>query len=187
MIRWAVFASGYGSNFENMLQCIQAHQLSDQSVVAFVCDQSCRAKEIAKEHRIALQQFQIEDPRWQSVVLEFLNQQQVNSIFLLGFMRILPADFLEKITYPIFNLHPSLLPKHKGLKAIQKAYEQQDSEIGISIHQVVETLDSGAVVHQKAIMMPKASLEAVEQAVHRLEHSAVCEFLRDLSQTQHNT
>lgn len=74
--------------------------------------------------------------------------QKIDKIFLLGFMRLLPASFLQKWQGRIFNLHPSLLPLYPGKNAIEKSYEAGDA-MGVSIHHVITEMDAGRVVLQK--------------------------------------
>lgn len=86
-------------------------------------------------------------------------------------MKILSADFIKKAGIPIINIHPSLLPKYKGVSAIEQAFNSNDGEIGISIHYVTEMVDSGEIILQKKIRLDREKgLEFVENEIHKLEH-----------------
>ena len=94
----------------------------------------------------------------------------VDLVLLAGFMRILTPDFTSR--FKIINIHPSLLPKHKGNHAIENSYSNQDAEGGVSVHWVNEELDSGEIILQASI--PKIqgeSLEDFSARIHQLEYA----------------
>jgi phosphoribosylglycinamide formyltransferase-1 len=91
-------------------------------------------------------------------------------------MRILTPVFTEQITS--INLHPSLLPRHKGLKAIEKSYEDEHSHGGVSIHYVSSELDGGEVILQKEVSKEGLSFEAYDTEVRSVEKDALVEAIR---------
>ena len=109
-----------------------------------------------------------------------LRIEKVDFIFLLGFLKIIPAEFLVPWEGRIFNLHPSLLPQYPGLKSIERAYaEKQD--IGVSIHRVTAGVDEGEILAQNLVLKAKdydpLSLDEVKALVHSKEHDMVCDFI----------
>ena len=94
----------------------------------------------------------------------------VDLVLLAGFMRILTPDFTSR--FRIINIHPSLLPKHKGAHAIEDTYSSHDAEGGVSVHWVNEELDGGEIILQDSI--PKIqgeSLEDFSTRIHQLEYT----------------
>ena len=94
----------------------------------------------------------------------------VDLVLLAGFMRILTPDFTSR--FKIINIHPSLLPKHKGAHAIEDTYFSHDAEGGVSVHWVNEELDGGEIILQDSI--PKIqgeSLEDFSARIHQLEYT----------------
>ena len=86
-------------------------------------------------------------------------------------MRILSKDFLEKFPGKIINIHPSLLPKYKGVESIKRAYEAGDEYIGVTIHYVNEEVDGGKILAQDKFKVDyEKSLDDIEEEVHKLEH-----------------
>jgi phosphoribosylglycinamide formyltransferase-1 len=90
-------------------------------------------------------------------------------------MRILTPVFTENIK--AINLHPSLLPRHKGLKAIEKSYEDEHEEGGVSVHFVSSELDGGAVILQKTLAKKDLDLEAYDTKIRTIEKDALVEAI----------
>jgi len=90
-------------------------------------------------------------------------------------MRILTPVFTEKIK--AINLHPSLLPRHKGLGAIEKSYADDSPVGGVSVHHVTSELDGGEIIVQKEIDKAGLSLERYRQSVYRIEKEALSEAI----------
>lgn len=176
MTRWAVFVSGEGTNLQNFIDI--ESQLNQQSLELVVADRPCRAIERAEIANKKTQIFLKKDWAQPQRVMEVLRRHKISQIFLLGFMKVLSKEFLDLWSKPIINLHPSLLPAHKGLKAIQKAFEAGDSEMGVSLHEVTEDLDSGRILLQKSFIRSNhVSLADVELRIHELEHEIVRDYL----------
>lgn len=91
-------------------------------------------------------------------ILSCLEKYRVNGVFLAGFMRIISSSFIEQVgekwKASILNIHPSLLPKYKGLNAFEEALKQGDREAGVTIHEVHAEVDSGQVVTQRKFAIP---------------------------------
>lgn len=176
MIRWAVFASGQGTNLANFLR-LESHQLKNSQIVAIHCNRECAAAEKARNAGKDLLIASTADLRYEETVLQFLSERSVDQIFLLGYMKVLKDRFFELWKKPIFNLHPSLLPHYKGLNAIARAYEDGCQEFGVSIHEVIPDLDSGKIKLQAKLAYAGESLEEIERKIHQLEYQSVEKFL----------
>ena len=172
MIDIAVFASGTGSNFVNL---VKNEELKDYcNIKLLICDNK-KAKVIDRAKELNIDTF-VFNPKefdskkeYEDVVLDKVKDMEY--IVLAGYMRILSAYFLENYHGKIINIHPSLLPLYKGINSIERAYINKDMEIGISIHYVNEEVDGGEILAQdKFIVDYNENLEQVIDRVHKLEH-----------------
>ncbi|OQX75512.1 MAG: phosphoribosylglycinamide formyltransferase [Epsilonproteobacteria bacterium 4484_65] len=174
----AVLFSGKGSNFAHIVKTL--HHEGFEVVVALTNNPNAEGIEIAKTASIPLE---VIDPKayesreaFDAVVVERLQQYSPELTVLAGFMRILTPVFTEQIKS--INLHPSLLPRHKGLKAIEKSYEDEHSHGGVSIHYVSSELDGGEVILQKEVSKEGLSFEAYDEKVRSVEKDALVEAIR---------
>ncbi len=173
MARIAIFASGNGSNFE----AIAANFINDSEneVKLLICDkEKAFVLERAKKFNVSYELIKYQkDERElaENKIIKIVNKNNIDVIFLAGYMKILSPFLLKNISIPIINIHPSILPKYKGINAIEKAFESNDKEIGITIHYVVEEVDSGEIILQEKIpLVREKGLDFIEQEVHQLEH-----------------
>lgn len=172
MKRVAIFASGTGSNFEVLAD--DARLQSVMTITTLVCDKP-GAPVIAKAEARGIPTFVArpkdfaDKAQYEAAILEAIGP--VDMIILAGYMRIISPYLLDHYPGVMINLHPSLLPKYKGVDAIGQAYRAGDREIGISVHYVNEELDSGQVIAQASLTHPHdESLETLTERIHALEH-----------------
>ena len=117
--------------------------------------------------------------------LKLLKKNNIDILCLAGFMKILSGNFIKKFSKPILNIHPSLLPKYKGLNTHERAIKNKDKFAGASIHKVTEKLDSGKVILQKKVKILKSdNVRSLEKKVLKIEHEiypkAIDKFLTNL-------
>lgn len=106
-----------------------------------------------------------------AALTEAIDAFEPQLVVLAGFMRILSSDFVRHYAGRLLNIHPSLLPKYKGLHTHQRALEAGDGEHGCSVHFVTEELDGGPLVVQAVIpLQSHDSLDSLAQRVHEQEH-----------------
>lgn len=106
-----------------------------------------------------------------AALVELIDSFEADLVVLAGFMRILTPTFVRRYAGRLLNIHPSLLPKYKGLHTHQRALEAGDREHGCSVHFVSEELDGGPLVVQAVVPVhPDDSPETLAQRVHRQEH-----------------
>jgi phosphoribosylglycinamide formyltransferase-1 len=111
-----------------------------------------------------------------SKVVETLSGYELDLVVLAGFMRILTPIFTN--AFRAINLHPSLLPRHKGLHAIQRSYSDEHGDGGVSVHWVSSQLDSGEIILQKSISKSNLSLEEYTNQIKTIEKQALLEALK---------
>ncbi len=175
MKRIAIFASGNGSNAENIIK----HFAGSKSIeVALILTNNRQAYVIerAKNHDIPIIIFTSKELKETSVVLKKLEEYNIDFIVLAGFLLLVPTTIIRAFPDRIINIHPALLPKYggKGMYGgfVHEAVRQSgDTETGISIHFVNEKYDAGAVLFQaRCVVAPEDTAETIAQKVHQLEY-----------------
>jgi len=173
----AVLFSGTGSNLKYILEHLHKKEL--EVVVAITNRPNAGGVVFAKEHNIPLEiidskAFKSREEFDQELV-HALHYYKPDLTVLAGFMRILTPVFTNEIR--AINLHPSLLPLHKGMMAIERSYEDENEEGGVSVHWVNSELDGGEVILQKVVQKANKSFEEYEAEVKRVEKLALCEAI----------
>ena len=161
-MRLGVMCSGNGSNFENVV-----HSCPDHDVVIMVYNKKkCKAKKRAD--RLDINSCYTKD---EDEIIALFEAYQVDLIVMAGWMRIVSKKFVDAYPGQIINLHPSLLPKYKGLNAIEQAIKAGEDETGATVHFVTEELDSGAIIKQQTVpILPGDTPESLQRAIQQAEH-----------------
>ena len=180
----AVFASGYGSNFEVIARAAEAGEIPAE-VVLLVCDKAeARACQIAEQMNIPMFVFSAKEytskAEYEAAIVERCKQAGVELICLAGYMRIVGETLLNAYNGLIINLHPALLPSFKGAKAIEQAFEYGVKIFGATIHYVDESLDGGKIIAQRAVEYDGDSLEEITAMVHNVEHQLYIETIKKI-------
>ena len=180
----AVFASGYGSNFEVIARAAKAGEIPAE-VVLLVCDKAeARACQIAEQMNIPMFVFSAKEytskAEYEAAIVERCKQAEVGLICLAGYMRIVGETLLNAYNGLIINLHPALLPSFKGAKAIEQAFEYGVKIFGATIHYVDESLDGGKIIAQRAVEYDGDSLEEITAMVHKVEHQLYIETIKKI-------
>ena len=177
MKKIAVLFSGAGSNFKYILEHLHGKEL--EVVVALTNRPDAGGIEFAKEHNIPLEVIDsclfASREAFDSELVHALHYYNPDLTVLAGFMRILTPTFTNEIR--AINLHPSLLPLHKGMMAIERSYDDENEEGGVSVHWVNSELDGGDVILQKIVQKVNKSFEEYEAEVKRVEKVALYEAI----------
>tara|TARA_R100001129_G_scaffold147056_1_gene108499 strand:+ start:357 stop:872 length:516 start_codon:yes stop_codon:yes gene_type:complete len=161
-MRIGVMCSGNGSNFENIV-----HSCPDHEVVIMVYNKK-KAKAKKRADRLDIKSCYTKD---EDEIIALFNVYDVDLIVMAGWMRIVSKKFCEAFSGRIINLHPSLLPKYKGLNAIEQAMAAGETETGATVHFVNEHLDSGAIIKQQTVpILPGDTVESLQRAIQQAEH-----------------
>jgi len=154
--------SGNGSNFENIV-----HSCPDHEVVLMVYNKKkCKAKKRAE--RLNINSYYTKD---EDEIIALFEACNVELIVMAGWMRIVSKKFCDAFAGQIINLHPSLLPKYKGLHAVEQAMKAGEEETGCTVHFVTEELDSGAIIKQQKVpILPGDTPETLQRAIQQAEH-----------------
>ncbi len=174
-VKLVVLASGFGSNLQAIIDAINARKLSAK-LIAVISDRSdAHALKRARTEKIpAIHIDPGQHPDRQAFDFSLkviLDRLEFDLIVLAGFMRILTANFVDQYQNRIMNIHPSLLPRHKGLNTHHKVLRDEDEYHGATVHFVTPELDAGPVILQKKIKVNAAdTVSTLEQRVHQIEH-----------------
>lgn len=176
MIKVAIFASGSGSNFENIVRQVQNGNLSHIKISALYTDHNdayCidRAKALGiKVHINEPKDFESKS-QYEKHLLTLLSEEGVQWIILAGYMRLIGQDILNAFPHKILNIHPSLLPKFKGIDAIGQAYRSGDNITGSTVHYVDSGMDTGEIIEQRQCdIKTDDTKEDLEERVKQLEY-----------------
>ena len=187
-MRFAIFISGRGSNM--LALCDAITKKAGAEVVLVAADKDCEGLKAAAARGVATAHipYQIQSKSDSEKQLgDIVAQADVDFILLAGFMRVLSADFVTRFKDKIINIHPSLLPKFKGLNTHARALEAGEAEHGVSVHIVTAGLDDGPVIAQAAITIDDkddaASLAARLLPTEHALYAAVVASLIDGSLT----
>jgi len=152
----AVFISGKGSNLENLIK-FSKKKTSPISINLIVSNTSyAKGLKYSKKYNIQKKVIVYTNKKIaEKKIFKFLLKKNVKLICLAGFMKILSKNFIKKFKGKIINIHPSLLPKYKGLNTHKKAIENNDKFAGCSVHFVTAKLDSGKIIMQKKVKIKK--------------------------------
>ena len=181
----AVLISGNGSN----LQAIIDEFETDKSIeICCVLSNKQDAFGLERATQAGISNYFIDHNHFSSreefekELIEVLDKYNVDLIVLAGFMRILSNVFVEKYIGKLINIHPSLLPKHKGLDTHRKVLENNDVYHGVTVHFVDNTLDGGPICAQSKFEVNTKSIEDLEKRVHELEHIIYPKVIKEISQ-----
>ena len=156
--------SGNGTNFENIVRTCK-----DDEVVIMIhnkekCGAAKRADKLGIPHTYI-------DNKNEDLIIDVMNAWKVDLIVLAGWMRIVTKKFINSFPDRIINIHPSLLPRHKGLNVVERALDAGDEYTGCTVHYVTEELDSGAIIHQATVpILPGDNIKSLTRAIQRKEH-----------------
>jgi phosphoribosylglycinamide formyltransferase 1 len=178
-IRTAVFISGTGSNLKNLIKFAKIKN-SPISINLIISNTSkAKGLNFADQFKIKKKIFNFKNIKVvEKEMLKILKQEKIKFICLAGFMKILSKNFIEKFYGKIVNIHPSLLPKYKGLNTHFRAINNKDKFAGCTVHYVTKKLDSGKIILQKKIKIvakdnPKSLAKKVLKQEYKLYPAAI--------------
>ena len=168
----AVFISGQGSNLENLIK-FSKKKISPISINLIISNTSyAKGLKYSKKYNIQKKVIFFKNKKLaEKKIFKILFKKNINLICLAGFMKILSKNFIKKFKGKIINIHPSLLPKYKGLNTHKKAIENNDKYAGCSVHFVTAKIDSGKIIMQKKIRIKKNdTIYSLSKKVLKKEH-----------------
>ena len=177
-IKTAVFISGTGSNLKSLIQFSKLKK--SPIVIEMIISNNAKSKglQYANIYKIKKRVFDFKNSLSEKVIIDELKQNNINLICLAGFMKILSKSFIKNFKGKILNIHPSLLPKYKGLNTHEKAIKNKDKYSGCTVHFVNSRLDSGKIINQKKVKInkfdtPKKLAKKILIQEHKLYPAAI--------------
>ena len=181
-IKTAVFISGTGSNLKSLIQFSKLKK--SPIVIEMIISNNAKSKclQYANIYKIKKKVFDFKYPLSEKEVINELKKSDIHLICLAGFMKILSKNFIKNFKGKILNIHPSLLPKYKGLNTHEKAIKNKDKYSGCTVHFVTSKLDSGKIINQKKIRIskldtPKTLAKKILIQEHKLYPTAIMKIL----------
>ena len=178
-IKTAVFISGNGSNLKNLIK-FSNFKKSPISVKLIISDNAkSKGLRYGKIYKIKKKVFNFENKSLaEKKILKELKKDKINLICLAGFMKILSKMFIKSFKGKILNIHPSLLPKFKGLNTFSRMLKNNEKKAGCTVHFVDERLDSGKMIIQKKFFINNNDNETIlKNKTQRLEYRAYPEAI----------
>ena len=177
-IKTAVFISGTGSNLKSLIQFSKLKK--SPIVIEMIISNNAKSKglQYANIYKIKKRVFDFKNSLSEKKIIDELKQNNINLICLAGFMKILSKSFIKNFKGKILNIHPSLLPKYKGLNTHEKAIKNKDKYSGCTVHFVNSRLDSGKIINQKKVKInkfdtPKKLAKKILIKEHKLYPAAI--------------
>ncbi len=178
-VKTAVFISGTGSNLQNLIKFSRRN--NSPISIDLIISNNLKAKGLSfsKTYKIKKKIFNFKNiEKDEKKILLELKNCKINLICLAGFMRILSKNFIKNFKGKILNIHPSLLPKFKGLNTHKRAIENKEKYSGCTVHFVNSKLDSGEIILQKKVRIyrndtPKTLAKKILAQEHKLYPKAI--------------
>ncbi len=171
-IRTAVFISGTGSNLENLIK-FSLKKVSPIEINLIISNNiKAKGLKFAKLYKIKKKVYNYDKKKIsEKRILKDLKSNNIKLICLAGFMKILSKDFIRNFKGKILNIHPSLLPKYKGLNTHHRAIQNKEKYSGCTVHLVNSKLDSGKIILQKKVKLSKKETPtSLQKKIIKHEH-----------------
>jgi len=175
----AVFISGKGSNLKNLINFTKIKNTPISIDLIVSNTHLAKGLKFANQFKIKKKIFNFKNPEnTEKKILLLLKKEKIKFICLAGFMKILSKEFIRKFNGVIINIHPSLLPKYKGINTHNRAIKNKDKFAGCTVHYVTAKLDSGEKVLQRKVKItaednPASLAKKVLKQEHKLYPAAI--------------
>ena len=181
-INTAIFISGTGSNLKSLIKFSKLKK--SPITIGMIISNNPKSKGLkyAKINKIKKKVFNFNSTISEKKVINELKKNNINLICLAGFMKILSKEFIKNFNGKILNIHPSLLPKYKGLNTHVKAIKNKDKYSGCTVHLVNSKLDSGKIIDQRKVRInkldtPETLAKKILVQEHKLYPEAIIKLL----------
>jgi phosphoribosylglycinamide formyltransferase-1 len=181
-INTAIFISGTGSNLRSLIKFSKYKK--SPIIINMIISNNSKAEglQYSKIYKIKKKVFDFKNSSSDKKVINELKKNNIDLICLAGFMKILSKSFIKSFKGKIINIHPSLLPKYKGLNTHEKAIKNKDKYSGCTVHFVNSKLDSGKIINQKKVKInkfdtPKTLAKKILAQEHKLYPVAIMKIL----------
>lgn len=183
-MRVAIFASGNGTNFEELAHHFQAGSLPGKLALLFCNHPDAPVMGRAARLGVPAESFTVKESggklAYEQRVLAVLKQYRIDFIVLAGYLRVVGPTILDEYDHRIVNLHPAWLPEYPGLHSIERAFNDGRTQTGVTVHYIDADLDAGPVIAQCHVpILPDDTVASLEERVHATEHQLYPLALRE--------
>ena len=170
-INTAIFISGTGSNLKNLIKFSLSRKSPIKISLIVSNNKKANGLNYAKKFRIKKKVYNYENRGIEKLILNDLKKENIKFICLAGFMKVLSKYFINNFYGKIVNIHPSLLPKYKGLNTHERVIENKEKISGCTVHYVNSKLDGGKTILQKKIRVFKNdTVKTLRKRILKYEH-----------------
>ncbi len=171
-LKTAIFISGKGSNFNNLIKFSFKKNSPIKIELLITNNYKAKGLKFAKKYRIRKKIYKYQDKfKTEKKIISDLKKNKIKVICLAGFMKVLSKNFIKNFRGKILNIHPSLLPKYKGLNTHERAIKNKDKISGCTVHFVNSKIDSGKIIMQKKVRIFKTDTpKTLKNRILRQEH-----------------
>jgi len=180
-IKTAVFISGTGSNLKNLIKFSKTK--ISPIIIKLIISNSKKAKGLkySTQYNIQKKIVNFNNNSSENKIINYINKKNIKFICLAGFMKILSKNFIRKFKGNIVNIHPSLLPKYKGLNTHKRALKNKEKFTGCTVHYVTTKLDSGKIILQKKVKIKKKdTVNSLKKKILKKEHQLYPSAIRKI-------
>ena len=173
-----VFISGQGSNLKNLITRSRDNTFPINIKLIISNNKNAKGLDYAKKYSIPYFFINKKLRNFEYKMLKILNEKKISLICLAGYMRVLSKNFINNFGKKIINIHPSLLPKFKGLDTFVRVLKNNEKKTGCTVHYVNEKLDSGNIILQKIFYINSSDdAKSLKQKTQKLEHKVFPEAI----------
>ena len=170
-IKTAVFISGTGSNLKNLIKFSKTKTSPILIKLIISNNKIAKGLKYSTQYNIEKKIVNFNNNFAENKILDYINKKNIKFICLAGFMKILSKNFIKKFKGKIVNIHPSLLPKYKGLNTYKRALKNKEKFAGCTVHYVTAKLDSGKIILQKKVkIIKKDTANSLKKKILKKEH-----------------
>ena len=172
-VKTCIFISGQGSNLKNLILSSREKNFPIKIDLVIYNNKNCKGINYAKKYFIPFKYINTKFKRSEIEILQQLKKYNISFICLAGYMKIIPNKIINNFKNKIINIHPSLLPKYKGLDTFARILKNREIKTGCTVHYVNKKLDDGAIIIRKSFFINSNESEfSLKRKTQKLEHRA---------------
>ena len=177
-VKTCVFISGRGSNLKNLILCSREKNFPIKINLVIYNNKNCEGVNFAKKYMIPFKFVNTKFKKSENEILKELKKYNISFICLAGYMKIIPSKIINKYKNKIINIHPSLLPKYKGLDTFARVLKNKEKKTGCTVHYVNNKLDDGGIIVKKSFFIKSNdSVISLKYKTQNLEYRAYPEAI----------
>tara|TARA_B100000579_G_scaffold20205_1_gene14229 strand:- start:550 stop:1107 length:558 start_codon:yes stop_codon:yes gene_type:complete len=173
-----VFISGAGTNLKALIHNSRHYNFPVNIKLVVTNKKNAKGLKYAKKYSIPFKIVKTKDIFFEKRILNEIKKKKITLICLAGYMKILSKNFINNFKGKIINIHPSLLPKYKGMNTFQRILKNKDKISGCTVHYVNNKLDSGKIINRKTFEVSNNdTVKTLKKKTQRLEYRAFSEAI----------